>query len=66
MYLTQGYTAERPAEVMFYPEAKNDDMAVQVFLGNSSSALYMSADEARDLATKIIASVPTPAPVSEA
>lgn len=58
MYLSSGYTAKRPAEVRYLPSAKNSDMQVQVFLGDAHHTLYMSVDEARDLATQILAALP--------
>lgn len=58
MYLSTGYTADRPAEVRYYPTVQDSDMAVQVFLGNSFHTLYMNVEEARQFARDLLAAIP--------
>lgn len=64
MYLTQSHTAQRPVEVHYYPGFDNGpEMQVQVFLGSAHQSLYMTVEEARDFAEKILAAIPAPVTV---
>lgn len=57
--LTTSHKIERRSAVTYYPEQKDPDFRVQVFLGGSaSSSLYMSVDYAREFAQQILAALP--------